>query len=283
MGDDGVGGGGRRSGGRVWFLAFDGLIGGAVFGSVKEAPIATRTAIERVVADHEVASIELVLAAIAEVTVGLPRRKASSVVHPPIGAPARRQCGIGSPSQGSTDAARTTDRTQELGLEQMTRRPRTVSGAAAPGRIAMPLVPTVLLADADADAREMVRDALLEGTGPCDLRTVATVRELEEYLDAPQEDVATPPPCLILIDLELPDTRTGGIDAVRAIKSDPALRRVPVVVLARRPEPDQIAAAYDAGANTVIPKPVTFLALVKLMKVFTAYWLEAAALPHPGP
>ena len=71
-------------------------------------------------------------------------------------------------------------------------------------------------------------------------------------------------------------------DAVRAIKCNSGLRRVPVVVIARRPEPDQVEAAYDAGANTVIPKPVTFLALVKLMKVFTAYWLEAAALPHPA-
>ena len=53
-----------------------------------------------------------------------------------------------------------------------------------------------------------------------------------------------------------------------------------MVVLARHPEPDQVEAAYDAGANTLIPKPVTFLALVKLIKVFTAYWLEAAALPH---
>ena len=164
----------------------------------------------------------------------------------------------------------------------MTRRPRTVSGTAGPARIPMPLVPTVLLADADADAREMLRDALLEGTGPCDLRTVATVRELEEYLEAPREDVTTPSPCLILIDLDLPDTRSGALDAVRAIKSNPGLRRVPVVVIARRPEPDQVEAAYDAGANTVIPKPVTFLALVKLIKVFTAYWLEAAALPHPA-
>jgi two-component system response regulator len=39
--------------------------------------------------------------------------------------------------------------------------------------------------------------------------------------------------------------------------------------------------AYEAGANTYIVKPVTFLALVRLMKVFTAYWLEAAELP-PG-
>jgi CheY-like chemotaxis protein len=156
----------------------------------------------------------------------------------------------------------------------MTRRPRTVSGTAGPGRIGVPLVPTVLLADADADARDMMRDALLEGTGPCDLRAVASIPALEEYLAA--DDVTTPAPALIAIDLDLP----GALDAVRSIKCNAALRRIPVVVLARHPEPDQVEAAYDAGVNTLIPKPVTFLALVKLIKVFTAYWLEAAALPH---
>lgn len=159
----------------------------------------------------------------------------------------------------------------------MTRRPWTVSGAAGPGRVGTPLVPTVLLADADADARAMIRDALLEGTGPCDLRTVATAGELETYLEARAEPTA-PAPCLILVDLDLPG---AAIDAVRAIKQDLALRRIPVVVLARRPDPDQVDAAYDAGANTVIQKPVTFLALVKLIKVFTAYWLEGAVLPTP--
>ncbi len=139
----------------------------------------------------------------------------------------------------------------------------------------MPLVPTGLLADADADARAQVRDALLEGTGPCDLRTVATARELEEYL----RNELGPSPQLIVIDIDLPDSRTGALDAVRSIKCNPDLRRIPVVVLARNPEPEQTTAAYEAGANTLIAKPVTFLALVKLMKVFTAYWLEAAALP----
>jgi CheY-like chemotaxis protein len=162
----------------------------------------------------------------------------------------------------------------------MTRRPRTVSGAAGPGLIGVRLVPTVLLADANPDARAMVRDALLEGTGPADLRTVQTAAELDDYLhqQGDHEDARTsPPPALILIDLDLPGNEQ--LDAVRAIKSNTHLRRVPVVVLARAPEPAQVAAAYDAGANTVIPKPVTFLALVKLMKVFTAYWLDAAVLP----
>jgi CheY-like chemotaxis protein len=162
----------------------------------------------------------------------------------------------------------------------MTRRPRMVSGEAAPGRIGVPLVPTVLLADADANACRMIRDALLEGTGPTDLRTVATVRALWEYLEAEPGEVGSPPPSLILIDIDLPDNETGALDAVRAIKSNSSLRRIPVVVLVRHPDPEQIQDAYEAGANTVIPKPVTFLALVKLIKVFTAYWLEAAALPE---
>ena len=147
----------------------------------------------------------------------------------------------------------------------------------------MPLVPTVLLADADADARAQLRDALLEGTGPCDLRTVASARELDAYLRTAGEHAdptTSPPPQLIVIDIDLPDTQTGALDAVRAIKSNPDLRRIPVVVLARNPEPEQTTAAYEAGANTLIAKPVTFLALVKLIKVFTAYWLEAAVLPQ---
>jgi CheY-like chemotaxis protein len=162
----------------------------------------------------------------------------------------------------------------------MTRRPRTVSGTAGPGFIGVPLVPTVLLADASASARAMVRDALLEGVGPCDLRTVTTAQELYDYLqhsgnaDDPDSSAT---PALVLIDLDLPGNE--DFDAVRAIKSNPELRRIPVVVFARTTTNAQTAAAYDAGANTLIAKPVTFLALVKLMKVFTAYWLDAATLP----
>jgi CheY-like chemotaxis protein len=153
-----------------------------------------------------------------------------------------------------------------------------VSGPMAPG---LPLVPTVLLADADEDSCAMVRDALLEGTGPCDLRVVEDGRELHDYLHrsgAFEERIISPRPALVLVDGDLPEG--GGLDAVRAMKSNAALRRIPVVVFARSLDPETIAAAYDAGANTMIAKPVTFLALVKLMKVLTAYWLEAATLPQ---
>ncbi len=143
----------------------------------------------------------------------------------------------------------------------MTRQPRRVPSAAA-------LVPTLLLADPDPDARAMLRDALLEGTGPADLRHVASADELATYLEGDKR----PSPQLILLD-------DSVADAVRAVRSNPSTRHTPVVVLARDLDPERVAAAYEAGANTVLAKPVTFLALVKLMKVFTAYWLDAAELP----
>jgi CheY-like chemotaxis protein len=161
--------------------------------------------------------------------------------------------------------------------DQITGRPRTVSGTAAdPGRAATtPLAPTVLLADPDPESRAMMRDALLEGTRPCQLRTVETGKELEGYLRDPNP--ANPKPALVLIDLDLPPE--GGVETLIKLKRDADLRHIPVVMLTSRPEPTSTAAAYEAGANTVIPKPATFIALVRLVKVLTAYWLEAAALP----
>jgi CheY-like chemotaxis protein len=141
----------------------------------------------------------------------------------------------------------------------------------APGKRGVPLVPTILLADADERIQQMVRDALLEGIGPADLRAVQSATQLREYLQH------RPAPALILLDADLPTD--GALDAVLWIKSNAELRRIPVVVLARRLDPEAVADAYDAGASTLIAKPVTFLAFVKLMKVFTAYWLDAAALP----
>jgi two-component system response regulator len=149
-------------------------------------------------------------------------------------------------------------------------------------RSRVPTLPTVLFADASEDYRAMARDALLEGRNATDMRTVADGRELLAYLrNVPaQQGPVTPVPSLIVLDADLPG-EPGGLEAVRAIKRDPALRRIPIVALGAGDDPATIGDAYEAGVNTYIVKPVTFLALVRLMKVFTAYWLETAELP-PG-
>jgi len=124
----------------------------------------------------------------------------------------------------------------------------------------------------------MARDALLEGRNVTDMRTVASSEELTAYLKraGATDGAVTPNPSLVVIDANL------GTDAIKALKADPQTRRVPVIVLGDTDDAETVEAIYDAGANTYIVKPVTFLALVRLMKVFTAYWLETAVLP-PGP
>ncbi len=148
-------------------------------------------------------------------------------------------------------------------------------------RSRVPMLPTVLFADASEDYRAMAKDALLEGRSATDMRMVADGAELLAYLRADAHDgPMTPAPSLILLDAALPG-EPSGLDAVRALKQDPASRPIPVVALGATDDKDTVAAAYAAGVNTYIVKPVTFLALVRLMKILTAYWLEAAELP-PG-
>jgi CheY-like chemotaxis protein len=159
-----------------------------------------------------------------------------------------------------------------------TRRPGTVSGSDDPRPSSLP--PTVLVAEPDVGARAALKDALLEGAQPCDVRTVATGAELLAYLHRTHDHAPpaiAPAPAVILLELDLPDR--DGLDVVRAIRSTKG--SLPVVALTRRADPVTVAAAYEAGVNTLLPKPVTFLALVKLAKAFTAYWLELAALPRP--
>jgi CheY-like chemotaxis protein len=144
------------------------------------------------------------------------------------------------------------------------------------------LIPTILFADADPGYREMARDALLEGRSPSDLRFVTDGQDLLDYLyrrGAHLDAIQAPRPALIVLDLQLP--RLAGLEAVRAIKSNGDLRRIPVVALTDDDDPESVTRAYDAGVNTYLTKPVTFLALVRLMKIFTAYWLDAAVLPPP--
>jgi two-component system response regulator len=148
-------------------------------------------------------------------------------------------------------------------------------------RSRVPALPTVLFADASDDYRSMARDALLEGRNATDLRTVADGGELLSYIDraGASEGAVMPAPSLIVVDATLPGTPCG-LELIATLKRDPRTRRVPVVALGVDDDPQLVAAAYEAGANTYIVKPVTFLALVRLMKIFTSYWLETAELPR---
>ena len=77
-----------------------------------------------------------------------------------------------------------------------------------------------------------------------------------EYLFNDKEGPALGGPSLVLLDLNLPDM--NGNDILAKIKSEPALRRTPVVVLTTTDDKVEIERSYDLGANVYITKPVNY-------------------------
>jgi CheY-like chemotaxis protein len=73
--------------------------------------------------------------------------------------------------------------------------------------------------------------------------------------------------------------RMDGREALAEIKSDPELRKIPVVVLTTSKAEEDIVKTYDLGVNSFITKPVTFTALVEVMQTWSRYWFEIVDLP----
>jgi CheY-like chemotaxis protein len=77
--------------------------------------------------------------------------------------------------------------------------------------------------------------------------------------------------------------RKSGLEALKEIKADPDLRKIPVVVLTTSKAEEDILHSYDLGVSSFIVKPVTFEQLVDIMKTLAKYWFEIVELPPSGP
>jgi CheY-like chemotaxis protein len=141
---------------------------------------------------------------------------------------------------------------------------------------------TIVLADDDPDDRQLTGDAFSENRLANQLHCVEDGEELMDYLHrrGKYESLRnTPLPGLILLDLNMP--RKDGREALKEIKADPGLRRIPIVILTTSKAEEDIIRSYDLGVNSYVTKPVTFESLVELVKVLGRYWFEVVELP-PG-
>lgn len=142
---------------------------------------------------------------------------------------------------------------------------------------------TILMADDDADDRMMTKDAFVESHLANELRFVEDGVELMDYLKQRgkyADPNSSPRPGLILLDLNMP--KKDGREALAEIKQDPALCTIPVVVMTTSKEEEDIHRSYRLHVNSYITKPVTFDALVAVIKVLGQYWLEIVELPKNG-
>lgn len=140
---------------------------------------------------------------------------------------------------------------------------------------------TILLADDDADDRDLTRDAMRLSQLPNELRCVGDGEELLDYLHRRgryRDPEAAPLPGLILLDLNMP--RMDGCEALRALKTDPVLKRIPVIILSTSGRDEDVLRSYELGANCFITKPGTFEELVQMVKTLDQHWVQTAQLPR---
>ncbi|CAM3358250.1 response regulator [Rhodothermus bifroesti] len=138
----------------------------------------------------------------------------------------------------------------------------------------------ILLADDDPDDRLLTIRALKRSHLRNAIYTVEDGQELMDYLyrrGAYADPARSPRPGLILLDLNMP--RKDGREALQEIKSDPMLRRIPVVVLTTSDAETDIVRSYDLGVNAFVTKPVTFDGLVRALQVLGDFWFEIVRLP----
>ena len=78
-------------------------------------------------------------------------------------------------------------------------------------------------------------------------------------------------PRVVILDLKLP--KVDGLEVLRAIKSDPRTKVIPVVVLTSSKEEKDVIGSYRLGVNSYIVKPVDFDKFVEAVRNLGRYWL----------
>ena len=73
--------------------------------------------------------------------------------------------------------------------------------------------------------------------------------------------------------------KKDGRTALREIKADPKLKRIPIVVLTTSKSDEDVFKTYDLGVSSFITKPVTFEELVEVTKDIGKYWFGIVVLP----
>lgn len=138
----------------------------------------------------------------------------------------------------------------------------------------------ILIADDDTDDQMLIIDALKESRLKNNVQCVENGEELMDYLRNKgkySDKKKYPTPGIILLDLNMP--KKDGREALKEIRTDEKLKRIPIIILTTSKAEEDVLKTYNLGANSFITKPVTFIAMVEVMNKLKNYWFEIVELP----
>jgi CheY-like chemotaxis protein len=98
-----------------------------------------------------------------------------------------------------------------------------------------------------------------------------------DFLLGSSEGERRRPPKVVLLDLKLP--KVGGLEVLRAIRSNEHTKLLPVVIMTSSREDSDVAQAYQLGANSFIVKPVDFENFLEVVSNMGSYWIHLNQAP----
>jgi two-component system response regulator len=139
----------------------------------------------------------------------------------------------------------------------------------------------ILLVDDSPRDTELALTALEAHNLANEVVTVRDGAEALDYLYRRGAFVDRPhgEPAVILLDLKMP--KVDGIEVLRQIKSDPALKRIPVVMMTSSREEQDLLNSYKLGVNAYVVKPMKFQSFVEAVEQVGAFWAVVNE-PPPG-
>lgn len=138
----------------------------------------------------------------------------------------------------------------------------------------------ILLVEDDPNDVELTLSALAENHLANEVFVVNDGEEALDYLyyQGGYESREKGNPALMLLDLKLP--KVDGMEVLRRVKTDPALKMIPVVMLTSSREEQDLVRSYDLGTNGYVVKPVDFQNFVEAVSGLGLFW---AIINYPPP
>lgn len=127
-----------------------------------------------------------------------------------------------------------------------------------------------LLVEDNDDHAELIRQCVAQHDVGIQLDRVGSGEEALTYLKHEGAYSGSVTPSVVLLDINLPGM--DGVAVLDAIKRDPDLKRIPVVMLTTSKAARDRTRAYESHANSYVTKPVQYHQLLEVVENIQVYW-----------
>lgn len=136
----------------------------------------------------------------------------------------------------------------------------------------------ILYVEDSITAAQMTIGALRSGNIPHRMTWLDDGQEAHDFLMRKGKYARAPRPDLVLLDLTLPSL--DGRELLRAIRQNPELQRVPVVVLTASSDPEDMHTSEELNVQAYLTKPIDLDKFLWLVKELKDFWMKEVILPE---